>query len=118
MAQIRTEQIHTTKDDDQKRPARQGGQHPPHQAGTHPHAGPYAGYSNQIITVARYYRGQTPQVAQALLFTDLFTGPQHAQSERAGPQPAASTKPDQQQPAHPNGYPSPREPGHPTHPRK
>ena len=62
MAQIRTEQIHATKDDDQKRPARQGGQHPPHQAGTHP----YAGYSNQIITAARYYSGQTPQGLQAL----------------------------------------------------
>ena len=115
MAQIHTAQIKKPK---HKKPARQGGQHPPHQAGTHPYAGPYAGYSNQIITAARYYSGQTPQVFKPLLFTDLLTGPQHAQSERADPQPAASTKPDQQQPAYPNGYPLPREPGRPTHPTK
>lgn len=104
MAQIHVTEKHT------KKPARQGGQHPPHQAGTRP----YAGYSNQIITAAKHRRHYRPYDDRPL----KITGPQHAQSERAGPQPAASTKPDQQQPAHPNGYPSPREPGHPTHPTK
>jgi len=53
-------QIHVTEKHTKTRPA--GGQPPPHQAGTHP----YAGYSNQITTVARYYSGKTPQALQAL----------------------------------------------------
>lgn len=54
-------QIHTIKDDDQKDPPGRE-VNPPHQAGTHP----YAGYSNQITTAARYYSGKTPQALQAL----------------------------------------------------
>ena len=103
-------QIHTIKDDDQKDPpGREVNILPTRRVHIHMQATVTKLVQQPDNTATKHRRHYRPL---------MFTGPQHAQSEHAGPQPAASTKPDQQQPAHPNGYPSPREPGHPTHPTK
>ena len=112
-------QIHTIKDDDQKDPpGREVNILPTRRVHIHMRVHMQATVTKLLqqpdITAAKHRRHYRPSDDRPL----KITGPQHAQSERAGPQPAASTKPDQQQPAHPNGYPSPREPGHPTHPMK
>ena len=108
-------QIHATKDDDQKDPpGREANILPTRRVHIHMQATATKLLQQPDTTAAKHRRDYRPYDDRPL----MFTGPQHVQSERADPQPAASTKPDQQQPAHPNGYPSPREPEHPTHPTK
>ena len=103
-------QIHATKDDDQKDPpGREVNILPTRRVHIHMQATVTKLLQQPDNTATKHRRHYRPL---------MFTGPQHVQSERADPQPAASTKPDQQQPAHPNGYPSPRESEHPTHPKK
>ena len=108
-------QIHTIKDEDQKDPpGREANILPTRRVHIHMQATATKLLQQPDITAAKHRRHYRPYDDRPLMFTD----PQHAQSERAGPQRAASTNSDQQRPAHPNGYPSPREPGHPTHPKK
>lgn len=70
----------------------------------HPPGGKRQTYSGQII------QRQILPKADITGITGIYR-PSARTIERAGPQPAASTNSGRRAPAHPNGYPSPREPG-------